>query len=78
MNDKSRMVIPRADGTWEVRAPGADRASGVFDTQRDAIDRGREIVRNLGGGELQIRGTNGQIRASDTVPHGHDPFPPKG
>src|ERR1044071_7173303 len=43
------------------------------DTQADAIDRGREIVRNLGGGELRIHDQQGRIRDSDTISPGNDP-----
>jgi len=71
-----RHVVPSGDG-WDVRAPGADRASSHHDTQADAIDRARQIVRNDGGGEVVIHGQDGRIRDSDTVPPGHDPFPPR-
>ena len=77
MAGNKRIVAPRPDGQWEVKKPGADRASGVFDTQRDAIQRGKEIVGNSGGGEVQIRGRDGRIRDSDTVTPGNDPFPPR-
>jgi hypothetical protein len=77
MAGNKRIVAPRPDGQWEVKAPGADRASGVFDTQREAVQRGKEIVGNSGGGEVQIRGRDGRIRDSDTVPPGNDPFPPR-
>ena len=77
MAGNRRIVAPRPDGQWEVKAPSADRASGVFGTQREAIDRGKEIVGNSGGGEVQIRGRDGRIRDSDTVKPGNDPFPPR-
>jgi hypothetical protein len=44
MAPNRRIVAPRPDGTWEVKKPGSDRASGVFDRQSDAINRDREIV----------------------------------
>lgn len=72
-----RDVVPTADGNWAVRAPNADRASGVFPRQADAIDRAREIIGNLGGGELRIHGRDGRIRDSDTVPKGNDPNRPR-
>ncbi len=72
-----RDVVPRPDGTWAVVGPHAERASGVFDRQSDAIDRGRQIVGNAGGGELRIHGVDGRIRDSDTVKPGNDPFPPR-
>lgn len=72
-----RIVQQRRDGDWEVKAPKADRASSTHDTQGDAIDRAREILQRIGGGELTIKGTNGRIRDSDTVPNGRDPNPPR-
>ncbi len=71
-----RHVVPNSKGGWDVVAPNSNRASSHLDTQRDAIDRAREIVENLGGGEVVIHRPSGQIRDSDTVPHGNDPYPP--
>ena len=68
----SRIVQPRPEGGWEVKKPGADRASAVTRTQGEAIDRGRDIVRNDGGGELQIRSRQGRIRDSDTIAPGNE------
>jgi len=73
-----RTVQRRDDGDYEVRKPGAARASAVEPTQAAAIDRGREILRNDGGGELAVRGNNGQIRAQDTIKPGNDPRSSKG
>lgn len=72
-----RHVVPSEGGGWDVRAPGADRASSHHDTQADAIDRAREIVHNVGGGEIVIHGRDGKIRDSDTVAPGNDPNPPR-
>ena len=68
-------VVPHDDG-WAVRGEGNSRATSVHDTQREAIDVGREIARNQGG-ELLIHGRNGQIRERDSSGN-HDPFPPRG
>lgn len=73
----SRDVVPNPEGGWDVRASGASRASTHHDTQADAIDRGREIVGNAGGGQLRIHGRDGRIRGSDTIAPGNDPNPPK-
>jgi len=72
----NRHVVPNPSGGWDVKAPGAGRASTHHDTQSDAINRARQIVGNAGGGEIVIHGRNGQIRDSDTVHPGRDPFPP--
>jgi len=70
----SQHVVPHEDG-WAVRRGGADRVTQVFDTQREAIDRARDISQNQGS-ELFIHGRDGRIRERDS--HGDDPHPPKG
>ncbi|WP_332107473.1 DUF2188 domain-containing protein [Mycobacterium simiae] len=74
----SREVVPNPDGGWDVKKPGASRASAHYDRQSDAVDRARQILGNDGGGELRIHGQDGKIRASDTIAPGNDPYPPKG
>ena len=76
MTKNDRYVVNHPDG-WAVKGPGADRASGVFDTQREAEQKAKEIVHNNGGGEVRIQNRHGQWRDSDTVAPGHDPFPPR-
>lgn len=68
-----RVVQQRPDGKHEVRAPGAARASAVTRTQAEGIDRARDILKNDGGGELQVRGRDGTIRKQDTIAPGNDP-----
>lgn len=77
MPRNERHVVPDPEGGWNVRAPRADRASGHFDTQQQAIDRAREIVGNSGGGEVVIHDRGGRVRDSDTIPPGNDPNPPR-
>jgi hypothetical protein len=72
-NVKKRVVQHRRDGKVEVRAPGAKRASAVLGNQAKGISRARRILANTGGGELQVRGRNGQIRKQDTIAPGNDP-----
>ncbi len=71
---RNQHVVPQ-DGKWAVKPEGGERASSVHDTQREAIERGREISQNQGS-ELLIHGRDGRIRDRDS--HGHDPYPPKG
>ena len=73
-----RDVTPNTSGGWDVRKPGAKRASAHEPTQKDAINRGREILGNKGGGELRIKGTDGKVRDQNTVPKGNDPRSSKG
>lgn len=72
-----RHVVPNPNGGWDVKDPGASRASSHHNTQAEAERRAKEIVHNAGGGEVVIHDRQGRIRDSDTVAPGHDPSPPK-
>ena len=72
-----RIVSSDPAGGYRVDAPGAERASAKAPTQRAAEKRAKEIVSNLGGGEVTIRGADGRFADSDTVAPGRDPFPPR-
>lgn len=74
MSGKNQHVVPHAEG-WAVRGAGNSKATSVHETQREAIEHGRQIAQNQGS-ELLIHGRNGQIRERDS--HGNDPYPPKG
>ncbi|MAT94116.1 MAG: hypothetical protein CME59_16160 [Halioglobus sp.] len=76
MSKNDRYVTKHPAG-WAVKKPGADRASSVHGTQKEAEGRAKEIVGNLGGGEVRIQNRQGQWRDSDTVPPGNDPCPPR-
>jgi ribulose 1,5-bisphosphate carboxylase large subunit-like protein len=67
-NNEDRYVVPNASGGWDVVKEDHKRASGHFDTQKEAIERAREIVKNSGRGkgEVRIQGKNGQFRDSDS------------
>lgn len=60
---------------WKVKQENAMRSSGNFGTQREAIDRARQIAQN-NGQEVAIHGLDGRIRAKHS--YGNDPCPPKG
>jgi len=74
MPRKSHHVVPNPNGGWDVKRGGAQRASGHFDTKREAETVGREISQHQKT-ELVIHGQDGVIQRSDS--HGHDPNPPK-
>lgn len=65
---RNQHVVPH-EGGWAVKAEGGERASSVHTTQRDAIERGRELSRNQGS-ELFVHGRDGRIRERDS--HGGD------
>jgi hypothetical protein len=48
------------DGSWAVRKPNADRASGVYATQRKAVDRAKQLA---GNGTVHIQGRHGMLRS---------------
>lgn len=74
---ESRHVVPNPEGGWDVRKPGAERASSHHQRQSEAESKAKQTVANAGGGEVRIHGRDGKIRDSDTVPPGRDPNPPK-
>ena len=73
----TRHVVRQDDGRWAVKAPNAKKASSVSQTQREAIAKARETVKDKGGGEVRIHGRDGRIRDSDTIKPGNDPYPPR-
>jgi hypothetical protein len=70
---KQHHLVPQGDN-WAVERSGSKRASGVFETKKQAEEAGREISRNQGT-EFVIHKKNGKIQRSDS--HGNDPNPPK-
>ena len=74
MSGSGQHVAPRG-GKWIVRRTGASRASAIFDTQIEAIERARDLARTQGT-ELYIHGRDGRIRERNSF--GGDPVPPKG
>lgn len=75
--NERRHVVANPKGGWDVKKPGSPRASAHADTQKEAVSRARDIVRNQGGGEVRIHGRDGKIRDSDTIAPGNDPNPPR-
>jgi hypothetical protein len=71
--NRNQHVVPHPRG-WAVKPAGSDRASSLHDTQREAIDRARDVARNQKS-ELFVHGRDGRIRERDS--HGNDPYPPK-
>ena len=75
MAGRNQHVTPHSKGGWQVKGAGNSRATVRTATQKEAIAAGRIIAQNQHS-ELLIHGTNGQIRAKDSL--GHDSYPPKG
>lgn len=72
MPANTRWVVEYPEGGWAVEKEERQRVSAVLPTQAEAIQRGHEILENLGGGELIIKSRDGQIRDKVTVAPGND------
>jgi len=66
-------VTKNPDGGWDAKKAGGQRASGNYNTQKEAEQAAKKFVKKLGGGEVRIHGLDGKIRDSDTVAPGNDP-----
>lgn len=71
----SYYVVNHSDG-WAVKREGADRASGVFSTQEEAIQRARQLALDNQPSQVIVQGRDGKFRTEWT--YGDDPFPPPG
>ena len=56
--NRNQHVVPAKDG-WAVKRAGSPKATKVFDTQEEAIEKGREIAKNQRS-ELLIHGRDGE------------------
>jgi hypothetical protein len=74
---RDRTVSKRSDGMWKNKRNDADRASSLHNTQREAEQAARQMLKKQGGGELTTKGLDGKIRSKDTIAPGNDPNPPK-
>lgn len=72
---KNQHVTRNSDGTWNVKGAGNSKATNIYPTQKEAINRAKEIATNQNS-EVLIHGVDGKIRAKDS--YGNDPHPPKG
>ncbi len=71
---KNQHVVRRDDG-WAVRGEGNSKDTKRTDTQKEAIEKARDIAINQAS-EVVIHNKDGQIR--DKNSYGNDPVPPKG
>jgi hypothetical protein len=67
-NDTDRYVVKNTDrGGWDVVKEDHKRASLHTETKKEAVDGARQIVGNLGGGEIRMHDRHGKFNDSDTV-----------
>lgn len=73
---KTYHVTKNSGEGWDVKKEGGQISSGHFDTKDQAIDRGKELAKAGGHGQIKIHGQDGKIQTEHT--YGKDPYPPKG
>ena len=71
---KNQWVTTRGD-KWAVKGEGNSKATGLYDTQKEAIKAGKSIAQNQQS-ELIIQGRDSKIREKNS--YGNDDYPPKG
>lgn len=59
MSSKGQHVVPSGE-MWSVRRAGSSRASGIYPTKKEAIEKACEIAQNQGA-NLYIHGRDGRI-----------------
>lgn len=70
---KNQHITPHGN-LWQVIGAGNQKATKIFNTQKEAIEFGRKIAQNQKT-ELFIHNQKGQIRDRDS--YGNDSCPPK-
>ena len=60
MSKQGQHVVPRGN-KWSVRRAGSSRASGVYGTQEEALEKAKTIAQNQQT-EVYIHGRDGRIR----------------
>jgi Uncharacterized protein conserved in bacteria (DUF2188) len=67
-NDGDRHVQPNQERSgWDVIKEPHESASQHFAIREEAINHAREIITNLGGGELRVKNERGEFIDSDTI-----------
>jgi uncharacterized protein YdaT len=69
---KNQHVTKHPEG-WQVKGERNEKATAVVQTQKEAIERAREIAIRQQS-EVVIHGRDGKIRDKDS--YGNDPNPP--
>ena len=76
INDMAkRIFVSPFNGDWKVKDPDNQKASGIFDTKAEAVERATEIARNKQA-ELFVQNMNGKIGWKNS--YGNDPRDIKG
>ena len=74
MSRKEHHVVTNPNGGWDVKRENAQRASGHFDTKKEAVEYATKVSQNQRT-ELVIHNKDNKIANSNSF--GNDPYPPK-
>ena len=69
-------VTHNSDKGWKDKKQGASRVSDYFDKKTDAVERGKELAKSGGEGQIKIHKKDGKFQTEHT--YKNDPFPPNG
>lgn len=58
---KTHHVVKNPSGGWSVKKSGASKASGTYNTQKDAVASARTISNNQGS-RVVVHGRDGRIK----------------
>lgn len=78
MSKANDRMVYKLGNEWVNKANDNHRISSTHLTQKEAINSARNMLKNSGGGELTIKGTNQLIREKNTILNGNDPRNIKG
>ena len=59
-------IIPTEDGDWRVKRTGAERADSIHETKDKAVDRARDLAKQLTVAQVIIHKKDGSIEAERT------------
>ena len=71
MTERKTYHVVNDEGEWKVRLEKAQRASGVFESKSEAIERARELAKHAPLGQVVVHGRDNAIENEWT--YGEDP-----
>lgn len=77
MTKRKTYHVVNEDGDWKVQLENAQRASGVFETKANAIERARDLAKAAPLGQVIVHRQGDDVIQNEWT-YGDDPFPPKG
>ena len=73
---RKRIWVSPAGENWKVKTEGEQKATGIFNTKKEAVDRAIDLAKKEKPSQVVIQKQSGQIQEERT--YRDDPYPPKG